>query len=118
MPVWLDFGVENDIPLFYWNPVEDRTADNERHQMLQAAMHNYLYPNLVDQSPDDEDFDPEWRRVTMGHFFFFFNGEVVDHWFANADDILQEETRDLDAARARFEEMFATLQQLIDDCPE
>ena len=126
-PVWVDFARDKNIYIYYFNPTYDRENDTAVHQSLLALLHNYLPVNDRDQDITGDDFDPEWKRITVPHFFFVYEGEVKAHWMANAHELLRGDY-DLEAVREKFDYMYSTWRGLpptfqifsymeyIDDC--
>jgi len=83
IPPLLDFGYDNNVALYYFNPVADREADTELHRHILEIWHDYLPVNTRDQTYGEADFNPEWKRVTVPHVFFLHRGTVVTHLFLN-----------------------------------
>ena len=104
-PVWLDFAEEKGIYIYYFNPTYDRENDTAAHQSLLTLLHHYLPVNDRDQDITGDDFDPEWKRITVPHFFFVREGEVMAHWMANSHEWLRGDL-DLEAVREKLECMY------------
>jgi len=94
IPPLLDFGVAKDTPLYYFNPVADREADTALHQFIKNILHDILPVDNRSQSPEDVDFDPEKKRVTVPQIFYFRDGKVITDLFMNRHDLLQRESFD------------------------
>ena len=117
-PTLLDFGVEEKTTLYYFNPVADREANTELYQFVLGILHEYLPVDDRSQTEGEEGFDPEKKRVTVPHIFFMRDGEIVTHLFANRHELLQDETKDLDAMRELLGSMFEQWTgNETDDCP-
>lgn len=106
MPMFMDFADDYDVDLFYFNPVEDREADTALNQFLVSKLHDYLAVDESTQNPEEEDFDPEKKRIRVPHVFFMNHGEVVEHIFLNGHALLREETLDLEQMREMLDEMY------------
>ena len=110
-PVWVDFARDKGIYIYYFNPTYDRENDTEIHQSLLTLLHDYLPINNRDQDITGDDFDPEWKRITVPHFFFVYEGEVRAHWMANSHELLRGDY-DLEAVRERFDYMYYNWREL------
>ena len=117
-PTLLDWGVEKEIALHYFNPVADREENTELYRFILTKLHEYLSVDDRSQTEGEEGFDPEKKRVTVPHIFFMKDGEVVTHLFANRHEFLHDETKDLDAVRELLNSMFEQWAKQTDDCPE
>ena len=104
-PVWVNFAREKGIHIYYFNPTYDRENDTAIHQSLLTLLHRYLPVNDRDQDITGDDFDPEWKRITVPHFFFVHEGGVKAHWMANGHEWLRGDF-DLEAVGEKLESMY------------
>ena len=104
-PVWVEFARDKNIYIYYFNPTYDRENDTSIHQSLLARLHYYLPVNDRDQDINSDAFDPNWKRITVPHFFFVYEGEVKAHWMANSHEFLRGDY-DLDAVREKLNFMY------------
>lgn len=109
----LQIAIEKNITLLYYDPEYDRTAHNENYIAFLQRLHNYLPVDDRNQSPDDPDFDPEMKRVTVPHIFVVINGEVVAQVMLNRHQLLVDE--DFDGLEALLREMLSMLDRDITD---
>lgn len=115
VPTMLDFAVDHGINLYYFNPVEDREADTQLHQLMLETWHEYLSPNDRDQTYGEPDFDPEWKRVSVPHVFFLQDGQVVSHIMLNRHEYVRDETLDMDALYALLTELYEAWRNAHND---
>jgi len=76
VPPLLEFADENGVPVYYYDIEQDREENNEKYINILSVFQAYLPTDIVTQSEDEHDFDPELKRVVLPQLFYMENGRV------------------------------------------
>ena len=107
LPIFLEVADYKDMYVFYYDIDYDRSAHNQNYITILERLHDYLPTDDRNQSPEDADFDPEIKRVTVPHFFVVRDGVVVAESMMNRHPLLVDE--DWDGIWDYFLDMFRAL---------
>jgi len=107
LPTFLQVAEDMNMYVYYYDIDYDRDAHNANYVWILEALHNYLPTDDRNQTPSTPEFDPDIKRVTVPHFFFVKDGQVVSEKMMNRHPLIVEE--DMDGLYAFLMEMFASI---------
>lgn len=107
LPVLTRFTIDNDIVIYYYDIEAGREAYDDEYQAILEKLDAYLPVDEVTQSPEDEDFNPEKKRVVLPHLFFLRQGEITGDLMAYQHPYLEE---------GQDEQMYQLLEELWEGC--
>lgn len=109
-PIFLEEAYERGINVYYFYDLRThREGETPQLAYMMERLHDYLPVNDRDQNPDDPDFDPEWKRISVPHYFVVRDGEVIFHLMMNRHPLVIE--RDFDGLREYFTKLFDHLTE-------
>ena len=108
LPTFLQVAEDENMYVLYYDVDYDRETHNQNYVTILERLHDYLPVNDRDQDPEDPDFDPEMKRVTVPHIFVVQSGEVVDHIMLNRHQLLIDE--DMNGLHDLLQDMFNKIQ--------
>ena len=111
IPTLLQVAEDMGIYIHYYDIDYDRSAHNENYVRILEALHNYLPVDGRNQTPGDEDFDENLKRVTVPHLFFVVEGRIINEIMMNRHSLLVYE--DFDGLYDFLSDMFLSVSQVI-----
>jgi thiol-disulfide isomerase/thioredoxin len=115
-PTLLEVAEVEGMYIYYYYYIDsDRSEHNENYARILELLHEYLPTDLTNQTPDEEGFDENQKRVTLPHLFFMQDGVVVNEIMMNRHPLLLDE--DYAGLYGFLLELFRSIQPYLDVLP-
>lgn len=105
LPTLCQVAIEQEQTIYYYDVEASREAYDDDYQALLARLDPYLPLDEVTQKPEDENFNPQKKRVVLPHLFWLEGGEIKAELMAYHHPYLEED--DQAAMKELLEELFA-----------
>lgn len=107
LPTFLQVAEDMGMFVHYYDIDYDRDAHNDNYMWILEVLHDYLPVDDRNQTPGTPEFDTDMKRVTVPHFFFVKDGQVVNEKMMNRHPLIVDE--DFDGLYDFFMEMFESV---------
>lgn len=117
-----EFAKKNNIKTInYYNPEKIRELNNDEYKELLRLLDQYLLTDLVTQKENDENFDPNLKRLVVPDLFFINNGRVVSNYNETRaeykENINQKQKEDfINKLQIRYDEYITSKGQCTSEC--
>ncbi len=120
MDATIEFAEKNKIEkIFYYNPEEIRTANNDDYRYLMSLLDEYLPIDKVTQHEEDPHFDENLKRIVVPHLFFIYEGEVVYQYQEGRSEFMTELSKEqIDEIISTYETGYLKLKNADPICSD